>query len=277
MERNYSVIVRNVTKVYRMYESPGQKLMDLLLGKGKCDEFYALKDISFEVETGESVGLIGLNGSGKSTLGNILAGISPPTSGVIQLNGEPSSISISSGLNLLLTGIENIELKGLMMGLTPKQIKDFTQKIIDFADVGAFIYQPVKTYSSGMRARLGFAIAALINPDIMIIDEALSVGDPTFTDKCLNTMNEFRARGKTIFFVSHNLSQVRSFCSKVIWLEYGVLKAFDRTEEVLPMYERFLNAYNSMSEEERREYDNSIIQNHQHLLLKDKHRGGNKQ
>ena len=104
-----------------------------------------------------------------------------------------------------------------------------------------------------------------------------SVGDPTFTDKCLNTMNEFRERGKTIFFVSHNLSQVRSFCSKVIWLEYGVLKAFDRTEEVLPMYERFLNAYNSMSEEERREYDNSIIQNHQHLLLKDKHRSGNRQ
>lgn len=268
MERRDAVIANQVTKMYKMYTSNNDKVKDLLFNLGKGQEFYALKGITFTAKEGDCVGLVGMNGSGKSTLANIIGGISMPTGGTITINGMPSIIAISSGLNGQLTGIENIEVKGLMIGLSMKEIEKLKKDIIEFADIGKFIYQPVKTYSSGMKSRLGFAISVNINPDILVIDEALSVGDSTFTQKCLDKMNQFREDGKTIFFVSHSMSQVRNFCNKVMWLEYGMMEAYGLTEEVLPMYERFLKQYNSMSKAEIEKYKNSVMENQSHLLIK---------
>ena len=261
MEKEYAVVAKNISKCFTMNNSLKSRLKELFTSKKSNDVFYALKNISFEVEKGECVGLIGLNGSGKSTLANILAGISEPSRGTVEINGEQAIIAISSGLNNNLTGMENIELKGLMIGLSPSQIEQLRQDIIDFADIGRFIYQPVKTYSSGMKARLGFAISINIDPDILIIDEALSVGDMTFTQKCLDKMNEFREKGKTIFFVSHAMSQISTFCTKAMWLEYGVLKAYGDVDDVAPMYNRFVAKYNSWSESEKKKYKEEALSN----------------
>lgn len=262
------VVADKVTKAYKMYASGKEKMKDLLLGKSNAKSFYALKGISFRVQEGDCIGLVGMNGSGKTTLANIISGVSAPTSGTITTKGTASLIAILSGLNGQLTGMENIEVKGLMLGLTMKEINALKPSVIEFADIGDFINQPVKVYSSGMRARLGFAISVNINPDILVIDEALSVGDPTFTQRCFDKMNRFRENGKTIIFVSHNITQVKNFCNKVIWLEYGVMKAYGLTEEVLPMYERFLRQYNQMSKEEIEEYRKGVIENQSHLLIK---------
>ena len=262
------VIANEITKMYKIYANNNDKLKDLIFGRGRYENFYALKGLSFKVQEGDSIGLIGLNGSGKSSLANIIGGISKPTTGSITIKGFSSIVAISSGLNNQMTGMENIEYKGLMIGLTMKQIKELKEGIIEFAGIGEFIHQPVKTYSSGMKSRLGFAISVNINPDILVIDEALSVGDPTFTKRCLDKMNLFRENGKTIFFVSHNLSQIKNFCNKVIWLEYGIMKAFGKIEEVLPLYEKFLKKYNGMTQEEIEEYQKNIIANQSHLLIK---------
>lgn len=268
-ENKYSIIAKNISKGYKIYSSPKEKLLDLILPKGAGKTFYALKDISFKVEKGEVVGLLGLNGSGKSTLSNILGGVSMPTSGEIEINGEASLIAIGIGMNNFLTGIENIELKALMMGYRKEEIEEIKQEIIDFADIGEFINQPLRTYSSGMRARLGFAISVYTNPDILVIDEALSVGDPTFTRKCLDKMNEFKESGKTIFFVSHSLSQIKQFCNKAIWLEYGRLREYGNVDDVLPKYQKYINEINKMSEKERAEYKKTVLRKQEHSLLRD--------
>lgn len=267
-EIQYSIIADNVSKSYKMYKNQKERIKDLLWFRDYGEDFYAIKNLSFKVNQGEVVGLIGLNGSGKSTLANMLTGVSIPSEGNMIINGIPAMIAVSSGLNNSLTGMENIELKGLMIGLTLKQIEQLKPSIIEFADIGQFIYQPVKTYSTGMKARLGFAISVNVDPDILIIDEALSVGDSTFSQKCLNKINEYKEKGKTIFFVSHSLSQIKDFCDKILWLEYGMMKAYGVTSEVLPMYERFVSSFNKMSNEEKKEYRNTIIENHNHLLLK---------
>ncbi|MBQ6569470.1 MAG: ATP-binding cassette domain-containing protein [Clostridia bacterium] len=269
MESKYTVVAENVTKMYKMYSKQSDKLKDLFLGRSKAHEFYALKGVSFTAEAGDSVGLIGLNGSGKSTLANIIGGISTPTEGKIILGGEPSLISVGAGMNLQMTGRENVYYKGLLIGLTPKEIDEIMGKVIEFADIGSFFDQPMKVYSSGMRARLGFAISVNIDPEILIIDEALSVGDPSFTQKCLDRMNAFRAKDKTIFFVSHSLPQMKEFCNKVLWLEYGVRKAFGPVDEVLPLYEHFIQAFNKMSPKEKKEYTAKVIENHSHMLITD--------
>lgn len=254
MEKEYAIIANGVSKVYKMYKNSNEKLKDFLFSKSYGKEFYALRDLSFKVEKGDIVGLVGLNGSGKSTLAEILGGITVPTEGSIIINGTPAVIAISAGLNNQLTGIENIELKGLMIGMTIDQINQLKEKIIEFADIGEHMYQPVKTYSSGMRARLGFSISVNISPDILIIDEALSVGDPTFTQKCLDKMYEFRDSGRTIFFVSHSLEQMKQFCKKVIWLEYGRMKAYGAVQDIIPEYYKFVVAFNDMSKAEKEEY-----------------------
>lgn len=254
MEKEYAIIANGISKTYKMYKNQNEKLKDFLFAKSYGKEFFALRELTFKVEKGDIVGLVGINGSGKSTLAEILGGITSPTEGGIIINGTPAVIAISAGLNNQLTGIENIELKGLMIGLTIAEIEQLKEKIIEFADIGEHIYQPVKTYSSGMKARLGFAISVNVSPDILIIDEALSVGDMTFTQKCLDKMYEFRDSGRTIFFVSHSLEQMKQFCRKIIWLEYGRIKAYGATDDVIPQYYEFVANFNKMSRTEKEEY-----------------------
>jgi teichoic acid transport system ATP-binding protein len=247
----HMVQFQNVTKKFKMYAKPSDKLKDLFLSNEKGEFHHALRGVSFNVDKGEIVGVIGLNGSGKSTLSNLIAGVTMPSSGEVKLEGKAALIAISSGLSGQLTGLENIELKGLMLGLTKQQIKEITPKVIAFADIGKFIHQPVKTYSSGMKSRLGFAISVHIDPDILVIDEALSVGDQTFTQRCLDKMNEFKESGKTIFFISHSLSQVKSFCAKALWIHYGEVRGYGEVNEIVDEYQQFLNMYNKLTSEER--------------------------
>lgn len=267
--QKYAIVAKNISKRYKMYKNSKEKLLDLMHPKGCGSDFYALKDLSFKIEKGKSVGLIGVNGAGKSTLSNILAGVSIPTTGEIEINGEPAIIAIGSGLNNFLTGLENIEMKALMMGFDKDKIEEIKQNVIEFAEIGEFINQPIRTYSSGMRSRLGFAISIHIDPDIMVIDEALSVGDPTFTNKCLEKMNEFKQNGKTIFFVSHSISQVKEFCDEAMWLEYGMIKDYGTVEEILPKYQEYLNMINKMSSNERKTFKENILKEQKHHLLKE--------
>nr|WP_256213013.1 teichoic acids export ABC transporter ATP-binding subunit TagH [Bacillus sp. OV322] len=249
-----SVVVKNVNKRYKLYNKNSEKLLDLLLPKSYGEDFFALRDISFEAEKGDVIGFVGVNGSGKSTLSNIIAGIIPPTGGSVEIDGKTALIAVAAGLNNQLTGRENIELKMLMLGFDKKQIRNLEPEIIEFSELGKFIDQPVKSYSSGMKSRLGFAISVHIDPDVLIIDEALSVGDKAFADKCLEKMNEFKERGKTMFFISHSLGQMKQFCDKALWLEYGEVKAFGPITEVMPKYEKFLKDYKAMSKAEKKKY-----------------------
>nr|WP_074036363.1 teichoic acids export ABC transporter ATP-binding subunit TagH [Exiguobacterium sp. AT1b] len=251
---SYQVKFENVSKRYTLYRKQSDKLKEVLFNRANGKQFYALRNVTFEVPPGEVVGILGINGSGKSTMSNLLSDVIPPTHGRIELRGKPSLIAISSGLNGNLTGMENIELKCLMLGMNKQQIKDITPEIIEFADIGDFIGQPVKTYSSGMKSRLGFAISINIDPDILVIDEALSVGDQTFTDRCLVKMNEFKDQGKTIFFISHSVSQVRQFCTQAIWLEYGEIREYGPVDEVADEYMKFLKWFRTLDAKRQSEF-----------------------
>jgi teichoic acid transport system ATP-binding protein len=263
-----SVIVKNVSKRYKMYTKPSEKILDLILPGGYGEDFFALRDVSFTASQGDVVGIIGVNGSGKSTLSNIISGVVPPTYGTVESIGQTSLIAIQSGLNNELTGRENIELKCLMLGFKKREIKQLEPEIIEFADIGKFIDQPVKKYSSGMKSRLGFAISVTVNPDILVIDEALSVGDQTFADKCLNKMDQFKGEGKTIFFISHAIGQVKSFCDKALWLEYGEVKQYGSIEDVIPNYETFLKHFKSMSQQEQKLYKEELYKKQSGFYLK---------
>jgi teichoic acid transport system ATP-binding protein len=254
-----AVVADKLTKQYRLFSNKTNKLIELIKEKNKRVIMSALKDVSFTLEKGECLGLVGLNGSGKSTLANIISGTIQPTHGSIEVNGEAACISVAVGLNQNLTGLENIEYKCLLLGFHPDLIKELTPKIIEFADIGTYINQPVKYYSSGMTARLGFAISINLDPDILVIDEGLSVGDPSFTDKCLNAMNVFRENGKTVVFVSHAMPTVTSFCSKALWLEYGKVRAIGETKEICDAYSGFLKDFNKMTPKEREEYKKCLI------------------
>lgn len=263
-----SIIVDNVTKKYKLYNSTKERILDLISPKSYGDDFYALTNVSFEADKGDAIGFIGVNGSGKSTLSNIIAGIVPETSGQVTVNGEASLIAVAAGLNRNLTGRENIELKCLMLGFSKHEIKELEPSIIEFSELGQFIDQPVKSYSSGMRSRLGFSISVNVDPDILIIDEALSVGDRAFAEKSLEKMKEFKEQKKTMIFVSHSLRQMRQFCEKILWLEYGMIKDFGSVDDVIPQYEKFLNTWRKMSKKEREEYKKTaLIRQEQFLFI----------
>lgn len=255
---DHTVVLSNVSKKYKMHTKTSEKLLDILLPGGYGEDFYALHNISLEANQGDVIGVVGVNGSGKSTLSNIIAGVIPPTKGEIKVQGETALIAIAAGLNLELTGRENIELKCLMLGFNKKEIRELEPEIIEFSELEKFIDQPVKKYSSGMRSRLGFAISVNVDPDVLIIDEALSVGDQTFADKCINKMGTFKDLGKTIFFISHSIGQVKNFCDKTMWLEYGEIRDFGSSETVIPEYEEFLAGFKKMSEEEKKQYRDKV-------------------
>ena len=229
-----SIKVENLSKCYQIYDEPKERLKQFILPrlqrlfgikpKQYFREFWALKDLSFEVKRGETVGIIGRNGSGKSTLLQIICGTLNPTGGTIQTSGRIAALlELGSGFNPEFTGRENVYMNGALLGLDEKQIDERFDAIVDFADIGDFISQPVKTYSSGMLVRLAFAVIAHVDADILVIDEALSVGDAFFTQKCMRFLRQFKENG-TILFVSHDTGAVVNLCKKAIWLEKGICR-----------------------------------------------------
>ncbi|MEE1314234.1 MAG: ABC transporter ATP-binding protein [Faecalimonas sp.] len=201
------------------------------------DEFWALKDVSFEVQRGDSVGLIGLNGSGKSTMLKTIAGVLKPTKGKVTVSGTIAPlIELGAGFDMDLTARENVFLNGALLGYDRKQMEGFYEDIVEFAELRDFMNVPVKNFSSGMVSRLAFAIATIGTPDILIVDEVLSVGDFRFQQKCQDRIQNMRDQGTTILFVSHNLAQVQEVCNKIVWLDKGVLKMQGDAEEVCAVY-----------------------------------------
>lgn len=251
---NYKIKVQDVTKEYDLFKTQSDKLKSFFALSENVPKFWALMGVSFEVKSGETLGIIGVNGSGKSTISSIISGIIPQTTGYVDVRGDTSIVAIGAGLKKNLTGRENIRLKSLMQGLTNKQIDDMMNDIVNFADIGDFVDQPVKSYSTGMRSRLGFSIAVHVNPDILIIDEALSVGDDTFYQKCLDYIQKFKTENKTIIFVSHNLHQIRLLCDKVAWINYGVLRDIGPTKQVTDEYQHFTNWFKSLSRPNKKKF-----------------------
>jgi lipopolysaccharide transport system ATP-binding protein len=225
MNSDSAISVRNVGKMYRIYDRPQDRLKQMLLwrfGRHYGHEFWALRDVSFEVRRGETVGIIGRNGSGKSTLLQIIAGTLAPTEGEVQVNGRVAALlELGSGFNPEFTGRENVFLNGTILGISHAEMTARFDEIADFADIGEFIDQPVKLYSSGMVVRLAFAVQALIEPEILIVDEALAVGDMYFQVKCMAKISELRKRGTAILFVSHAVDMVKAICSRALLIDRG--------------------------------------------------------
>src|SRR5699024_7432566 len=254
-----AIVLKGVSKKYTLYNNAKERLISIVAPGKYGEDFYALRDVDFEADHGEVIGFIGTNGSGKSTLSNIIAGIIPETEGLVQINGQASLIAVAAGLKNDLTGRENIELKLLMLGFTRKEIKEMEDAIIEFSELEKFIDQPVKSYSSGMKSRLGFSISVNVDPEILIIDEALSVGDKAFAEKSLDKMNEFKNKGKTMIFVSHSINQMKKFCDKLLWLEFGKVKMYGDVETVMPEYERFLSIWKRMNKADRNNYRDEAV------------------
>ena len=235
--------VRDLVKKYNIYDEPIDRLKEIFSIKKKCyhREFLALNGLTFNVEKGDAIGILGKNGSGKSTLLKMITGVLTPTSGSLEIEGKIAAIlELGTGFNMEYTGVENIYLNGTMMGYTREEMEDKVQGIIDFADIGDFINQPVKVYSSGMFARLAFAVASNVDPEILIVDEALAVGDTRFQMKCISKMKALKEKGTTILFVSHATEQVKRFCNKAIWLKDGKIEAEGESSEIVDLYEDFM-------------------------------------
>ncbi len=239
MRSDLAILGSNITKEYKLYPSPTARLREALdpFRRDFHKTFTALRDISFEVRRGETVGIVGRNGAGKSTLLKIISGVLTPTSGDMQVRGRISSLlELGTGFNPELTGLDNIFFNGMLVGMSRADIQARLAEIIAFADIGEFIEHPVKIYSSGMFARLAFAVAFHVSPDILIVDEALSVGDMLFQKKCYDRFREIRESGCTILFVSHDTYQVRGYCQRALYLKSGNLISFGAADDVMSQY-----------------------------------------
>lgn len=235
-----AVEVEDITKIYKLYDKPLDRLKEMLTHRTYHKNFVALDGITFTIEKGETLGIIGDNGAGKSTLLKILSRTLSPTRGRFEVKGVVSSIlELGSGFHPEFTGIENIYLYGSLLGIDSNLMKKNVDEIIEFSELGAFIHYPLKTYSSGMHVRLAFSVATAVNPDIMIIDEALSVGDQYFQRKCLDKMADFKKKEKTIVFCSHDLYQIKTFCEKTLWLNKGNVAMLGDSGEVVNSYAAF--------------------------------------
>lgn len=252
-KREIAIQVSHLEKAYKLYDKPSDRLKEALLPskKKKYKEHYALKGVDMTVYQGETVGIIGTNGSGKSTILKIITGVLNPTGGSVSVNGRISALlELGAGFNMEYSGIENVYLNGTMMGFSKKEIDAKMEDILSFADIGDYVYQPAKTYSSGMFVRLAFAVAINIEPEILIVDEALSVGDVFFQAKCYHKFDEFKKMGKTILFVSHDLSSISKYCDRVVLLNKGVKLGEGSPKEMIDAYKQVLVGQYPLPEEE---------------------------
>ena len=242
-QEQIAIAVQNVCKIYKLYDKPMDRLKEALglTRNVKHREHFALNNVNFQVKQGECVGIIGTNGSGKSTILKIITGVLNPTSGAVTVNGRISALlELGAGFNQEYSGMENIYLNGTMNGFSNAEIDAKLQDILDFADIGDYVHQPVKTYSSGMFVRLAFSVAINIEPEILIVDEALSVGDVFFQAKCYHKFEEFKKMGKTIMIVSHDLSSIAKYCDRVILLNQGVKLGEGSPKEMIDDFKRVL-------------------------------------
>ena len=242
--KDIAINVDHVSKIYKLYNKPSDRFKEALgIGKKvkRYTEHYALNDMNFHVKKGECVGIIGTNGAGKSTILKIITGVLNPTSGKVDIEGRISALlELGAGFNQEYSGLENVYLNGTMIGFSREEIDERLNDILEFADIGEFIHQPVKTYSSGMFVRLAFAVAINIDPEILIVDEALSVGDVFFQAKCYKKFEEFKEKGKTILFVSHDLSSIGRYCDRVVLLNKGSKVAEGIPKDMIDLYKKIL-------------------------------------
>ncbi|RAU93229.1 ABC transporter ATP-binding protein [Paenibacillus sp. YN15] len=240
------ISLKSISKIFKLYEKSSDRLKESLslTSKKYHNPFYALYDITFDVFKGETIGILGKNGSGKSTLLKIITGVLTQTSGSVNVNGRVSALlELGAGFNLEFTGLENIYLNGTILGYSREEMNKKLNAILEFAEIGDFVYQPVKLYSSGMFARLAFALAINVEPDILIVDEALAVGDIRFQSKCFDRFKELKKLGTTILFVSHDVQSVRNFCDKAIWLDQGKVRMLGNTVDVTASYIQYMNSF----------------------------------
>jgi ABC-type polysaccharide/polyol phosphate transport system ATPase subunit len=239
--------VQNVSKVFRLHTRPKllrEQLWDILRPTTR-EPFYALRNVSLEIAEGESVAIIGANGAGKSTLLNIIAGLAHPDEGSVRIRGRVAALlELGSGFHPDLTGIENVALNAALLGFTEQQLRQRLPKIFDFAELGDFVHEPLRTYSSGMVIRLAFSIAVHVDPAILIVDEVLAVGDSHFQEKCATRIRTLRAEGKTLLCVSHSPAMIREYCDRAVWLHHGRLMMDGPAMSVLQSYTDFVSSEN---------------------------------
>ena len=253
LDKTFAIAVSNLTKVYHLYDKPQDRLKEALnpFKRSYHHDFFAMNDVSFEINKGETVGIIGKNGAGKSTLLKMITGVLTPTSGTIQTVGSIASLlELGAGFNPEMTGLENIFLNGTLMGFSHEAMATKVDAILEFADIGEFIHQPVKMYSSGMFARLAFSVSINVEPDILIVDEALSVGDMAFQMKCFKKFQDFQEQGKTILFVTHALDTIIRYCNRGIVIDGGKLVFDDTPKLAVDAFKKILsgNFYDAPSD-----------------------------